>query len=229
LGNDKVLTWRFPNARAYRVTLRVKGLQGTANSSTVLVSVKGKDAFTAEVNGPEGVAQPGDSVTFNARTSLPSKHFNWFVNGALVGTKPDLIWSSKEEGEFQTQLVAQSEDGRSATNSRVFSVKENPLTARITDIIQIPLRDRRQDFQFILDCLLQNPDINPDSEDSRSITEIGNGAYAAIEDHVFKGNFRELENTLRAACLRASGEDRGYIYQADLSITCRSRQKVKLQ
>ena len=84
---------------------------------------------------------------------------------------------------------------------------------------QIPaLRDRKKDFRFILDCLLQNPDINPDSEDRRGITEIGKEAYAAIEDRDFKSNFRELENILRAACSRAVREDRDYICKMDLKL-----------
>jgi hypothetical protein len=132
VGNDKALSWRFPDARGYRVTLRVKGLQGAANSSTVVVSVKGKDAFTAEVVSAEGSAQPGDPVKFVARTSLPAKRFNWSVNGAPVGTQPDLTWNSKHEGEFQIALAAWSEDGRLATNSRVLAVKEAPVAARIT-------------------------------------------------------------------------------------------------
>lgn len=87
------------------------------------------------------------------------------------------------------------------------------LLARFTDIEEVPpLRKRMDDLPFILDCLLQNSDINPDGK----VTEIGFEAFNAIKKHEFKANFRELENTLRAACLRAAREDRCYLCKADL-------------
>jgi transcriptional regulator with GAF, ATPase, and Fis domain len=53
-------------------------------------------------------------------------------------------------------------------------------------------------------------------EDIEGVTELGLEAYTAIHEHDFKGNFRELENTLRGACLRAVREDRNYICKSDL-------------
>ena len=92
------------------------------------------------------------------------------------------------------------------------------LLARFTDIEEVPpLRERMADLPFILDCLLQNADINPPGK--IEVNEIGNDAFQAIKQHEFKANFRELENTLRAACQRAAKEDRKYICKADLLIT----------
>lgn len=89
------------------------------------------------------------------------------------------------------------------------------LLARFTDVETVPpLRERMADLPFILDCLLQNPDINPRGE--REVTEIGCDAFQAIEQHEFKANFRELENMLRAACQRAVREDRHYLCKTDL-------------
>lgn len=91
------------------------------------------------------------------------------------------------------------------------------LLARFTDIETVPpLRERMADLPFILDCLLQNPDINPPGK--REVTEIGCDAFQAIKQHEFKSNFRELENMLRAACQRAAREDRKYVCEADLLI-----------
>jgi energy-coupling factor transporter ATP-binding protein EcfA2 len=91
------------------------------------------------------------------------------------------------------------------------------LLARFTDIETVPpLRERMADLPFILDCLLQNPDINPPGK--REVTEIGCDAFQAIKQHEFKSNFRELENMLRVACQRAAREDRKYICKSDLLI-----------
>ena len=88
------------------------------------------------------------------------------------------------------------------------------LLARFTDIEEVPpLRDRIGDLPFILDCLLQNPDINPCGK----VAEIGNEAFQAFKNREFKANFRELENTLRTACHRAAREGRYYLCKADLS------------
>jgi energy-coupling factor transporter ATP-binding protein EcfA2 len=97
------------------------------------------------------------------------------------------------------------------------------LLARFTDIEVVPpLRKRMSDLPFILDCLLQNPDINPAGD--REVTEIGCDAFKAIEQHEFKANFRELENMLRAACKRAASEGRSYICKADLLIPGNEKQ-----
>ena len=95
------------------------------------------------------------------------------------------------------------------------------LLARFTDIEEVPpLRKRMDDLPFILDCLLQNSDVNPNDAKRKApeVTEIGCDAFRAIKDHEFKANFRELENMLRTACLRATREDRCYLSKSDLVI-----------
>jgi transcriptional regulator with GAF, ATPase, and Fis domain len=91
------------------------------------------------------------------------------------------------------------------------------LLARFTDHHVIPpLRDRIEDLNSILDCLLQSEAVNPEKQ----VIEIGTESVAAIINWVrqadFKGNFRELDTIMRAACQAASKEGRGFICAADL-------------
>ena len=89
------------------------------------------------------------------------------------------------------------------------------LLARFTDLEQVPpLRERIESFPFILDCLLQNPAINP----GISVREIGQTAYEIMVKHSFKGNFRELETMLRVACHAAAKDGRDFICRPDIVI-----------
>lgn len=88
------------------------------------------------------------------------------------------------------------------------------LLARFTDrYVMPPLRQRMEDLHFILDCLLQSEAINPEGK----VSEVGRGAFEAIERHEFRGNFRELETVMRAACQAASKDGRPFICVHDLS------------
>jgi hypothetical protein len=87
------------------------------------------------------------------------------------------------------------------------------LLARFTDVETIPpLRERVESLPFILDCLLQNDAINPDS----AVQEIGQEAFAVLKRHEFRGNFRELEDTFRNICLTVAKDGRNYICRSDL-------------
>ena len=89
------------------------------------------------------------------------------------------------------------------------------LLARFTDVEQVPpLRERIESFPFILDCLLQNPAINP----GFNVREIGQTAYEIMVKHSFKGNFRELETMLRVACHAAAKDGRDFICRPDIVI-----------
>jgi hypothetical protein len=87
------------------------------------------------------------------------------------------------------------------------------LLARFTDVLPIPLlKDRKQDFEFILDCLLQRHHFNP----NQFVKEIGANALSFLKSQDFEdGNFRELENLFREACKRAHCQNRGYLVQSD--------------
>lgn len=87
------------------------------------------------------------------------------------------------------------------------------LLARFTDVHTIPpLRERKQDFAFILDCLLQRESMNPD----QAIKEIGQEAMQFLIEHDFrKGNFRELEDMFRRACKIALREKRHFLVRSD--------------
>ena len=87
------------------------------------------------------------------------------------------------------------------------------LLRRFTDTEDIPpLRKRIESLPFILDCLLQSDAINP----KREVSEIGAEALKALKAHPFPGNFRELEDLLRAACQTVAVEGRHYICRSDL-------------
>lgn len=107
-----------------------------------------------------------------------------------------------------------------ATNQAVLEPSNPPglyrqdLIQRFTDTLQLPaLRDRIEELPFILDCLLQNAEINPDL----AIREIGEGAYKGLSIRDYsRGNFRELESVLRAACQRAFVDGRAYLVAGDI-------------
>jgi len=66
---------------------------------------------------------------------------------------------------------------------------------------------------FILDVMLQMEAFNP----KRRIKEIGEGALAAFLNFDYdKGNFRDLENLVRAVCSRAVRDGRNYVVAADV-------------
>lgn len=103
------------------------------------------------------------------------------------------------------------------------------LLARFTDVLTIPpLRRRKESLDFILDCLLQREDINPEG----SILGITAPAHQRLRNYSYeKGNFRELEDIMRAACTQAKTSGRTslqseegetlqnqYIYSEDLTI-----------
>lgn len=103
------------------------------------------------------------------------------------------------------------------------------LLARFTDVLTIPpLRRRKESLDFILDCLLQREDINPEG----SILGITDPAHQRLRNYSYeKGNFRELEDIMRAACTQAKTSGRTslqseegetlqnqYIYSEDLTI-----------
>ncbi|MEI8309216.1 MAG: sigma 54-interacting transcriptional regulator [Verrucomicrobiota bacterium] len=87
------------------------------------------------------------------------------------------------------------------------------LLARFTDRHTIPaLRDRKQDFEFILDCLLQRQSMNP----GQFVREIGAEAMAFLKEKDYRdGNFRELEDLFRDACKKAKRDDRPYLIRTD--------------
>jgi hypothetical protein len=70
LGKEKLLLHRFTEAGTHRVTLKVKGLQGTADSTTVVVNVQAKENFTVDVvSTSPATVSPADTVRFWVRPS----------------------------------------------------------------------------------------------------------------------------------------------------------------
>lgn len=89
------------------------------------------------------------------------------------------------------------------------------LLARFTHKHRIPsLKDRKGDFPFILDCLLQRESMNPGGK----LTEIGQDALEYLLSLDYReGNFRELEDRFRHACEKALRDGRTYLVKSDFS------------
>jgi DNA-binding NtrC family response regulator len=89
------------------------------------------------------------------------------------------------------------------------------LYERFEHTIRVPsLNERKADFDFILDTLLQNPGVNP----SHQIQSIGEGACRFLMDIDYSnGNFRRLERLLRFAIHEATREGRDKLLECDLA------------
>jgi len=131
-GKEKILLWRFTEARPHRVVLKVKGLQGNADSTTVFVNVQAKAAFTVEViSSAPTTVPPGETVRFWVRPAAPANRCAWFVNEQAAGSAEEFDRRFDVEGTFEVKAVVWSVDGIAATNARTLTVKESPLAVRI--------------------------------------------------------------------------------------------------
>jgi hypothetical protein len=88
------------------------------------------------------------------------------------------------------------------------------LFERFDTRVPVPsLNERKPDFEFILDTVLQNPGINP----GHRITEISRPAYDFLFAMDYKdGNFRRIENLLRFGIREAIRASRTRLLKADL-------------
>lgn len=71
-----------------------------------------------------------------------------------------------------------------------------------------PLRERLKDLDRLVDFVLQNPMVNPwwnksKKPGDRAVNGISKTALEILRHHAFPGNFRELEQVLRRACVKA--------------------------
>jgi len=65
-----------------------------------------------------------------------------------------------------------------------------------------PLRNRLADLERLVDFVLQNPMVNPWwNKNERVVQAISRKALEILRHHPFPGNFRELEQILRQACV----------------------------
>jgi len=130
-GTEKVLTWRFTEARPHFVTLKVKGLDGSLQSSVEAVAVAERTAFKVEIVAPQTSIQPGDMVRLLARTSIAATRIQWFIDGKPVGSTQDVEWQPAREGTFAIKVVAWNADNEETETARSFLVAEVPITVRI--------------------------------------------------------------------------------------------------
>lgn len=88
------------------------------------------------------------------------------------------------------------------------------LYERFDVCVRVPsLNERKPDFEFILDTVLQNPGINP----GHRIKELSQPAYQFLLDMDYKdGNFRRIENLLRFGIREALRAGRKRLIKADL-------------
>ncbi len=140
------------------------------------------------------------------------------IQAKLLGFLDDYLveprgWTS---GSFKCPLLVVAATNRPLEELQDENLFRPDLLARFTHFETVPpLRERKVDLPFILDCLLQNHDINPSGE--QGVTEIGCDAFEELVKCEFPGNFRQLENMLRDACQRATREDRHYLCRKDFS------------
>ena len=107
---------------------------------------------------------------------------------------------------------ADEDDGSDSSVNRF----RNDLFRRFNSIVHVPpLNSRKHDLPYILDALLQMEAFNPNGE----VSEIGECALSAIAAIDYeKGNFRTLENVLRAACRTARLDGRRFLVKEDVEI-----------
>lgn len=111
-GTEKVLTWRFTEARPHHVTLKVKGLDGSFQSSVAVVAVAERTVFKVDIVAPQTSIQPGDMVRLLARTSTAATRFQWFIDEKPVGSTQDVEWQPACEGTFAIKVVVWNADNR---------------------------------------------------------------------------------------------------------------------
>ncbi len=89
------------------------------------------------------------------------------------------------------------------------------LYERFDQRVRVPsLNERKPDFDFILDTVMQNPGINP----GHRIRSLSDSAYAFLTDLDYsQGNFRRLENLLRFGIREALRGGRTNLIGVDLS------------
>jgi PKD repeat protein len=132
LGKEKLLLHRFAAERLHRVTLKVKGIQGNSDSTTVFVNVRPKENFTvAIVSTSQATISPGESIRFWVRPSAPAVRFAWYVNEQTAGSAEEFARRFDSEGTFEVKALVWSADGVRATNTRTLTVKESPITVNI--------------------------------------------------------------------------------------------------
>lgn len=131
VGKEKILSWRFVEPRSHRITLKVKGLQRAANSSTISIRVRTRPEFNVDLTASQTAAEPGQTLKLIARVSGEPSKFEWQVNSSLCGTNQVLAYLCEKEGRHEIKLTAWSTDGRTASKTLAIEVQERPLTAQI--------------------------------------------------------------------------------------------------
>jgi PKD repeat protein len=131
VGNEKVLTWRFTEPRTYRVTLRVLGLQGTKNQTTVLIRAKGHDKLPVDFIAMPAQPEPQQEVRLLARCGSQAVRFVWQVDSNQVSALQDCSFRFDREGAHEVKLVAWDSVGTAGTRSQIIQVREKGLTVSI--------------------------------------------------------------------------------------------------
>lgn len=130
-GKEKVLTWRFAEPRIYKVTLRVRGLQGTKNSTTVLVRTKEREKLSVDFVMSPSAVEPQQEIKFVARCGGQAVKFAWYVNSNLIATNQDFTFRFEADGRYEVKLAAWDAAGTSGNRSHTVDVREKILAVSI--------------------------------------------------------------------------------------------------
>lgn len=124
VSREKVLTWQVTRPGLHRVTLKVNGLEGSKNSTTVLIRAREPDKLVVDFVMIPSVAEPQQDIRFLARCSSQAARLAWQVNSNVVETNQDFTFRFADEGQYEVKLTAWNTAGTSGNRSHTVDVRE---------------------------------------------------------------------------------------------------------
>ncbi|MBE0541772.1 MAG: PKD domain-containing protein [Verrucomicrobia bacterium] len=137
VSRDKVLTSQFETPGVHSVVLKVNGLQGTRNSTTVLIRVKEQDRFDVGFLMTPSAPEPQQEVRLVARCSSRATKFAWLVNSNLVATNQDFVFRFEADGQYEVELTAWDATGRTGKQSQRVNVREKGVVVSIKGVNEV--------------------------------------------------------------------------------------------
>jgi len=131
VSREKVLTCQFGKPGLHRVTLKVTGLDGTKNATTVLIRATEQDKPDVDFVMIPDVAEPQQDIRFVARCGSQAARLAWQVNSNMVATNQDFTFRFADEGQYAVKLTAWNAAGTSGDRSHIVDVREKSLAVSI--------------------------------------------------------------------------------------------------